>query len=228
MGDKVGSVVSGMLTRRSKRVDPKDPVVSTATAKKDWFLTSQHLRQIPSTGGGAIWGAGRLPTYYSVRALDRLALKVHGKEGLAEKREKRKRRQEKSKVPKPSSRPTKQVKRDDEASLALDANRERNLQAHGMWTPDPSSECEDLELRVSGKKGIRGKAIVTGCPVTLNCQQLGDETMDFKAVFKTARESYTGVMTIQVLNKNKLHVECFNGGRGRAQVHVECNAQRRK
>ena len=83
-----------MQERKSERVDPRDPVVRTTIAKQDWFLTSEHLRQIPSTGGGAIYGSGRFPTYYSVRDLDRLAVQVHGEEGGEKGKEGKEKRKE--------------------------------------------------------------------------------------------------------------------------------------
>lgn len=71
-----------------------DRFVSTEQAKREWFLKPQHLLEIRANaqGGGAVWGVGRLPTYYSVRDLDRLALRVHGAAALEEKRSKRKKR----------------------------------------------------------------------------------------------------------------------------------------
>jgi hypothetical protein len=63
-------------------------VVSTAVAKKEWFL--KDLSGLPSQKIG--WNG---PTVYAVKDLERLALKVHGRDGLAKKREARKKRTEK-------------------------------------------------------------------------------------------------------------------------------------
>ena len=82
-----------MQTRGSKKIAPTDKVVSTATAKKEWFLSAAQLSQVAKTGGGAMWGAGRFPTFYSVKDLERVALKVHGAAGLAKKRAAREKRQ---------------------------------------------------------------------------------------------------------------------------------------
>jgi hypothetical protein len=81
-----------MKTRGSTKIGKDEKVVTTAVAKRDWFLTSSDLASLPRVGGGAMWGAGRLPTCYSVKGLDRLALQVHGAAGLAKKREARQKR----------------------------------------------------------------------------------------------------------------------------------------
>jgi hypothetical protein len=67
-------------------------MVSTAVAKRDWFLKSSDLATLPRSGGGAAWGFGRFPTYYSVKDLDRLA--HGGAAGFARKKDARKRRLE--------------------------------------------------------------------------------------------------------------------------------------
>lgn len=60
--------------------------VPRARARMDWFLSAAHLREyalwLATTGGGP----RRLPTFYCVRDLDRVALHVHGSRGLAKKR----------------------------------------------------------------------------------------------------------------------------------------------
>ena len=85
-----------MKTRSSRKaVAQGDTVVSTAVAKRDWFLKSSDLVTLPHAGGGAAWGVGRFPTYYSVKDLDRLALRVHGAAGLGKKKAARARRLEK-------------------------------------------------------------------------------------------------------------------------------------
>lgn len=81
-----GRNVAGRVPAKSA----DDKYVSLATAKKDWFLTSDHLlahsHRILKSGGGAIWGVGRIPTYYRVKDLERVAIRVHGTEGLAKKK----------------------------------------------------------------------------------------------------------------------------------------------
>ena len=174
-------------------MDPKDPVVRTTIAKQDWGLTSEHLRQIPSTGGGAIYGAGRFPTHYSVRDLDRLAVQVHGEEGWAEKKAKRERRNEKRREkqappktsPSPKKPDAKRAKAAQEVpSLGGDTPEKHNLLAIGEWTPVSSNECESLTLWACGKNSLRGEASISGCPVTLSCPQLPGESMHFKASMK--------------------------------------------
>ena len=220
-----------------ERVDPRDPVVRTTIAKQDWFLTSEHLRQIPSTGGGAIYGAGRFPTYYSVRDLDRLAVQVHGEEGWAEKKAKRERRnakrREKQAPPKTPPSPKKPAKKPKAAhevpSLGGDTPEKHNLLAIGEWTPVSSNECESLALWACGKNSLRGEASISGCPVTLSCPQLPGESMHFKASTKTARGNRTqSIMVIRVLNRNKLHVEYSNGRRDRSRVQLDCDFRRTK
>ena len=56
-----------------------DNVVSTAVAKRD----------LPH-----VWGVGRFLTYYSVKDLDRIALRVHGAAGLGKKKAARTKRVE--------------------------------------------------------------------------------------------------------------------------------------
>jgi len=78
------------IRRNSALAKPRsdDEYVTTAKAKRDWFLKPEHLDDIRATakGGGAVFGAGRVATYYRVRDLDRLAARVHGPKGLEEKR----------------------------------------------------------------------------------------------------------------------------------------------
>ena len=91
------------------RASPDDTYVSTATAKSEWFLTTSQLHSngILTTGGGGAWGAGRFPTYYRVKDLDRVAVRVHGAEGFAKKKEARAKRlqKKKEKQKKPAKRP---------------------------------------------------------------------------------------------------------------------------
>jgi hypothetical protein len=87
----------GRLTNENeeKSVAADDKVVPTTVAKRDWFLKASDLATLGRVGGGAAWGVGRFPTYYSVKDLDRLALRVHGgAAGLAKKKAARARRLE--------------------------------------------------------------------------------------------------------------------------------------
>jgi hypothetical protein len=77
-----------MKFRGRSSIAADDKVVSTATAKKEWFL--KDLSGLPTKKVG--WNG---PTVYAVKDLDRLALKVHGRDGLAKKKEARKKRLEK-------------------------------------------------------------------------------------------------------------------------------------
>jgi hypothetical protein len=79
-----------MKFRGRSSIGAEDKVVSTATAKKEWFLND--LSGLPTKKVG--WNG---PTVYAVKDLDRLALKVHGRDGLAKKKEARKKRLEKKK-----------------------------------------------------------------------------------------------------------------------------------
>jgi hypothetical protein len=75
-----------MKTRR-RAVAADDKAVPTAVAKRDWFLKASDLATLGRVGGGAAGGVGRFPTYYSVKDLDRLALRVHGgAAGIAKKK----------------------------------------------------------------------------------------------------------------------------------------------
>jgi hypothetical protein len=83
------------MQTRKRAVAADDKVVPTAVAKRDWFLKASDLTTLSRVGGGAAWGIGRFPTYYSVKDLDRLALRVHGgAAGLAKKKAARAKRLE--------------------------------------------------------------------------------------------------------------------------------------
>ena len=68
-----------MKFRGRASIAADDKVVSTAVAKKQWFL--KDLTGLPSLKAG--WNGA---TFYAVKDLDRLALKVHGPEALAKKK----------------------------------------------------------------------------------------------------------------------------------------------
>ena len=77
-----------MKFRGRSSISADDKVVSTAVAKKRWFL--KDLSGLPSLKAG--WNG---PTFYAVKDLDRLALKVHGPEALAKKKQARQKRLDK-------------------------------------------------------------------------------------------------------------------------------------
>jgi hypothetical protein len=66
--------------------------VSTTVAKRDWFMSPQHLATIQpcKVQGRTMRGVGRFPILYKVSDLNQLAVQVHGSVGLARKREARK------------------------------------------------------------------------------------------------------------------------------------------
>jgi hypothetical protein len=74
-----------MKFRGRSSIGKDDLVVSTATAKKNWFL--KDLRGLPNQKPGT-------DQQFMRKDLDRLALKVHGRDGLAKKREARSKRLE--------------------------------------------------------------------------------------------------------------------------------------
>jgi hypothetical protein len=80
--------IKKMKFRGRSSIAADDKVVSTATAKKEWFL--KDLSGLATKKEG--WNG---PTVYAMKDLDRLALKVHGRDGLAKKKEARKKRLEK-------------------------------------------------------------------------------------------------------------------------------------
>ena len=115
-----------------------------------------------------------------------------------------------------------------EEAKEVDRNRARNLQAVGKWEPRGDDELDALELFQAGDFGMEGDAVVSGCEVRLRCVNLLDETMQFRAVFRTERQDYIGIMTICVVNRNKLHIEYFNGGHGRGKGFLDCDVKRKK
>ncbi len=248
--------------RSASKVSSDDACVNTATAKKDWFLKPQDLSSVPSFGGGAFWGAGRLPTLYRVKDLDRLALRVHGSAGLAKKKEARRKRAEKaaqagSKKKAPTKRPVAPEESDEAdatpskfqkksaakrgregdggqklVSAATTKKRakqndngaqvELNLGAVGNWRVN--DEEWDSTMRIWQGRGagasLLANALVVGCEVDMKCVDLSAEEMRFRAVFKTQRTKYVGVMTAQVKNKNKLLISFANGAPGMSRVET--------
>lgn len=181
---------------------------------------------------------GCLPTIVS-RIRDRVALIVHGKEGLAKKKEARTKRLQKKqdKVQKPRKRPTleegdegdeprgtagKQKKSKVEGS----DQAERNMSAVGKWNVD-CEDCEMLEIRKGARYSeLRGDAVVNNCNVKLHCSDIEPKEMVFKAVFKTQKTDYLGQMRITVEGKNKLSVFYNNGGKGRSLIVFNAIATR--
>ncbi len=272
-----------MKTRASSHnpVSGKDKLVTTAVAKRDWFLKSSDLATLPRSGGAAAWGVGRFPVYYSVKDLDRLALRVHGgAAGLAKKKAGRIKRLENAKgkmkvAPRRKNgkgvdaeeeeepeevefsgekkrlrsrsttkrrwaiedviddsdgdfNPGKETRKKQKTPPKIEnAQKQHNLKAVGEWNVVDCDDCYWIELRQKGN-GLAGEALVCDCEVALSCNNLYGQDMDFKAIFKTERDQYVGVMTI-CLNKNDtLSVEYFNGARGVARVEFEATAQRRR
>ena len=106
-----------MKFRGRSSIAADDKVVSTAVAKKQWFL--KDLTGLPSLKAG--WNGA---TFYAVKDLDRLALKVHGPEGLAKKKLTRQKRLDKKteKAPKkknakPEKKKRKEREGDAEAAI---------------------------------------------------------------------------------------------------------------
>lgn len=83
-----------MKTRAGAQKANDETLVSTAIAKRDWFLKGSDLAALPR-----VKGVG-LSTKYSTKDLDRLALRIHGVVGLAKKRAARAKRLEKTKTKK--------------------------------------------------------------------------------------------------------------------------------
>jgi hypothetical protein len=333
---------------QKKPVAGADRVVCKAVAKRDWFLKSSDLATLPRSGGGAAWGFCRFPTYYRVKDLDRLALRVHGgAAGFARKKDARKRRLEnkeeklkakrvakKQRAPKPVKREAEDVEEvedvqfsgkrrrarsasgskrawsindvldevqgDDDGDFvpgkgsgkkakqgtakaeeivvgkrprpvaswtvgdvqdidgdakslkstkkrakavtkagaklavravdkdkALDEHKQRNLMVVGKWDVLDCSDCYWLELWPKGN-GLAGEALVCDCDVALTCNDLYGPEMRFKAIFKTEKAKYTGVMIIRLNDNGTLSIEYSNGARGVARVDFMAIAQQRK
>ena len=79
-----------------------------------------------------------------------------------------------------------------EEAKEADRNRARNVQAVGEWEPRGDDELDALELFQAGDFGMEGDAVVLGCEVELRCFNLLDETMQFRAVFRTERQDFLG------------------------------------
>ena len=108
-----------MKFRGRSSITADDKVVSTAVAKKQWFL--KDLSGLPTLKAG--WNGA---TFYAVKDLDRLALKVHGPDGLAKKKQARQKRldkkTEKAKAPKKkkTSKPAKKRERHERDVANMD------------------------------------------------------------------------------------------------------------
>jgi hypothetical protein len=174
---------------------------------------------------------GCLPTIVS-RIRDRVALIVHGKEGLAKKEE-----AQKDKVQKPRKRAVidEDNEQDEEvvsagkykkANAVVSDQAEHNALAVGKWNVD-CEDCEMLEIRKGARYSeLRGDAVVNNCNVKLHCSDIEPKEMVFKAVFKTQKTDYLGQMRITVEGKNKLSVFYNNGGKGRSLIVFNAIATR--
>jgi hypothetical protein len=74
--------------------------------------------------------------------------------------------------------------------------------------------------------GLGGEVFVCDCDVDLSCGDLSGQEMDFKAVFKTKKGQYVGVMTIRLNSNDTLSINYFNGARGVSAVEFTATAQR--
>jgi hypothetical protein len=110
---------------------------------------------------------------------------------------------------------------------ALDEHKQRNLKAVGKWDVVDCSDCYWLELWLKGN-GLAGKALVCDCDVDLTCNDLYGPDMRFKAIFKTEKTKYVGVMIIRLNQNGTLSIEYSNGARGVARVDFMATVQRRK
>jgi hypothetical protein len=107
---------------------------------------------------------------------------------------------------------------------ALDEQKQRNLKAAGKWDVVDCSDCYWLELWPKGK-GLAGEALVRDCDVDLTCNDLYGPEMRFKAIFKTEKAKYVGVMIIRLNDNGTLSIEYSNGARGVARVDFMATAQ---
>jgi hypothetical protein len=110
-------------------------------------------------------------------------------------------------------------------SHSLAGQKAHNLKAVGKWDVLDCGDCYDLELWPKGN-GLGGEAYVCDCEVDLLCSDLSGREMAFKAVFKTEKGQYIGVMTIRLNPKDTLSIEYYNGARGVAAVEFIATAQR--
>lgn len=206
--------------------EEEDHFVSTATAKGDWFLTTEHLRELKSHGGGFVSGFCRAPTYYRVRDLDALALRVHGAALLEEKRNRQKKREDNARARAEAAMPKPKPKREREEEDAEDEQKERNLAAAGKWIVD-SPDCDALELWRVGDV-LEGRALVCNCEVSLRCTKLEDQEMRFRAIFQARKTRYTSTMHVTVTSKNRLVIKYSNGAKGNLLIELDCTATRSK
>ncbi len=144
-----------MKFRGRSSIAADDKVVSTAVAKKQWFL--KDLSGLPSVKAG--WNGA---TFYAVKDLDRLARKVHGPDGLAKKKLARQKRldkkTEKEKAPKKksSAKPEKRKRQEQERDVASkdDDDVEDDSRPHKKRaTKGDDDFVPDDEQEKRGKKG---------------------------------------------------------------------------
>jgi hypothetical protein len=108
---------------------------------------------------------------------------------------------------------------------SLAGQKAHNLEAVGKWDVLDCGDCCDLELWLK-ENGLGGEAFVCDCEVDLSCTDLSGQEMDFKAVFKTEKGQYVGVMTIRLNPIDTLSINYFNGARGVSAVEFTATAQR--
>jgi hypothetical protein len=241
-----------MKFRGRSSISADDKVVSTATAKKEWFL--KDLSGLPSQKIG--WNG---PTVYAVKDLDRLALKVHGRDGLAKKKEARKKRMDNKtgKGEKNANRKKKRKEDEEDTSRKKRANNDKDddfvpeseepptakmpskekliSDLEGAWVFQDCDEADsDLVLKLSKNgKSMSGNCVISGCEVRLKCNDLSiiqEAALDFQAKFKTQRSSFTGRMLIQLMEKGKaLNISYANGASGQGAVRFsDVTARKRK
>ena len=63
-------------------------------------------------------------------------------------------------------------------------------------------------------KRIGGEALICDCEVNLVCNDLHGPEMDVKAIFKTEKTTYQGVMMIRLNQNDTLSISYFIGARG--------------
>lgn len=117
---------------------------STAEAKKEFFLTSDDLHDLPKQSIYCGFGTGAPMKVYDENDLEEAAVSKHGREGLAKKRAAREKRESNKR------------KREEEAAAAIDpAVAERNMKIVGpKW-----------DLQITSPESVAGtKAeLVFGC-----------------------------------------------------------------
>jgi hypothetical protein len=110
---------------------------------------------------------------------------------------------------------------------SVDEQKQHNLKAAGKWDVVDCSDCYWLELWSKGN-GFAGEALVCDCEVDFTCNDSYGPGMDFKAIFKTEKTKYVGVMIIRLNQNGTLSIEDSIGARGLACVEFTAIAQQRK